>query len=379
MTDHLSWYDEIREAGRVHWDEETRSWYVTRFDDVWELLVDDRLGARSAKAHSERMTPAQRELCAPVLDSVSKWPVFTDAPRHTTLHRLILPCFAPAETERVTGVARSCLKSAEPADWGSDDVVEAVIQPACVAALAAFLGISPADVTRVTEWSARLITFAGQTAYDHEVVTRASVALREFGDFVMRTCAAGNSVLSSSMRRSLREGVLDRSEVVAVYGQLVTGFLQPTISALAMAIETLAGDGAMKAAFEDAPDTFISESIRLASPFHFAPRRTLRDMQFAGRLIPAGQRVVLLLVAANRDPRRFPDPLRFRMDRGTPPHVSFARGRYACLGAGLTRHLMRAVLTALAEQPAGLAPPATVEWHVGRGMRMPLRLTRTKA
>ncbi len=372
MSDHLTWYDELREAGRVHWHEQTHSWYVPRFDDVWDLLVDNRLGARTTSGFTDRMTPEQRELCEPVLDFISRWPVFSEMPRHTSLHRTILPCFTAGESERIAGAVRSYLDTAE-VNWRGDDLIDDVLRPACTAGLAAFLGVPAAELARVPAWSARLIAFAGQTAYDHEIMTRASVALREFGEFVDRACAGGYSVLSTAMRRAREEGTLDRSDVVAVYGQMVTGFLQPTVSALTMAVETVLADPARLDAFRSDPDTFISESIRLASPFHFAPRRTLAEIQVGDQLIPADQRVVLLLVSANRDPRRFPEPLRFRMDRGTPPHVAFARGRYACVGAGTARQIIRGVLSAVVERLAGTEP--RVDWQIGRGMRMPMRLS----
>lgn len=376
MHDYLAWYDAMREAERVLWHEETQSWYVTRFDDVWNLLVDSRLGARSPTTFSDRMTPDQRNLCAPIIEFVSKWPVFSDAPRHTVIHRTILPCFSTREVDVIAEAVRLHLAAAGGAAWRSDDLLADVIRPACEAGLAAFIGITRDELADVSEWSARIIAFVGQTEYHDEIMRRAAVALREFDEFVVQACAAERSTLSSVMRRAVERGDLDRSDVVAVYGQLVTGFLEPTVSAIAMAFETLLNDPAAAAAFHLDPGTFIAESVRLASPFHFSVRRALTDIDLAGQVIPAGERIVLLLVSANRDPRRFPEPLKFRMDRGQPPHLAFSRGRYACLGAGITRQVAQIVLSEIVRSPVALAPERKVSWSIGRGMRMPQSIKR---
>lgn len=379
MSTVVQWYDDIREHHRVMWHPETQSWYVTRFDDIWELLVDNRLGSRSMETFTRRMTDEQAALCTPVLEFISKWPVFSDVPRHTSLHRLILPIFGAAQTRRLADVVRACLEREVDAGWYGADLLRDAIRPAFEAGLADFLGISRSDLKKVPKWATKLMAFAGRMDYDHQVMTEASVALREFSDFVLTTCVAGHSVLSATMREALNDNSLDRSDVVAVYGQMITGFLQPTLSATSMAVQHLVNDPDGVARFRAAPEVFIEESVRLASPFHYAPRRTLEDIEIDNQVVPADQRIVLLLVSANRDPRQFPEPMEFRMDRGRPPHIAFARGRYACLGAALSRQLIHGVLDAVVARPSAVAPRSTVNWSIGRGMRMAESMARSSS
>jgi cytochrome P450 len=66
-------------------------------------------------------------------------------------------------------------------------------------------------------------------------------------------------------------------------------------------------------------------------------RTALIDQELAGRHIPAGQAVLIDIRAANRDPNRFPDPLRMDLTREPAGHLAFGTGIHFCLGAALAR------------------------------------------
>ncbi|WP_152665537.1 cytochrome P450, partial [Mycobacterium sp. UM_Kg1] len=63
--------------------------------------------------------------------------------------------------------------------------------------------------------------------------------------------------------------------------------------------------------------------------------------------IPAGARVLVLYAAANRDPRHYPDPDTFDLDRNPSDHLAFGGGAHYCLGTHLTRIEVSRVLTQL--------------------------------
>jgi cytochrome P450 len=372
MEDPIAWYDEIRERQRLLWHPESDSWYVTRFDDVWDLLVDGRLGARSTDTFTDKMTAEQRSQCSGLVDFVTRWPVFSDMPRHTDVHRLILPAFGAEEARRILRKVVSHLAETGNSPGHGAETLYADALDAGKVALTEFLGLFPEELDRLPGWSGKLIAFVGQGEdnFDEQIVAEANHALDEFTEFVSLVCARRGSVLSERLSAAMAAGEFELADAVAVYGQMVTGFLQPTMSALAFSIERLTEHERYRLFFDEDQEAFISESIRLASPFHFAPRRALEDIVLDGQTIPAGDRVVLVLVAANRDGRRFPNPLEFRIDRGRLPHVAFARGRYACLGASLARQVMGAVLTAVRKSAFGELPPLHATWNISWGMRM---------
>jgi len=81
----------------------------------------------------------------------------------------------------------------------------------------------------------------------------------------------------------------------------------------------------------------IEEILRYEPPLHFAVRFADRDAEIGGVSVTAGQSVLVLLGAANRDPRRFPDPDTFDPGRGDNHHLTFSAGPHYCLGAALGR------------------------------------------
>ncbi|MDT5260511.1 MAG: fatty acid omega-hydroxylase [Mycobacterium sp.] len=82
----------------------------------------------------------------------------------------------------------------------------------------------------------------------------------------------------------------------------------------------------------------IEEVLRLQSSVQFFPSRSaLADIEIAGTTIPKGSPIFLMYGAANRDPRRFPDPNTFDPQRRDNEHVGWGRSIHVCFGGPLAR------------------------------------------
>jgi Cytochrome P450 len=88
--------------------------------------------------------------------------------------------------------------------------------------------------------------------------------------------------------------------------------------------------------------------LRYDPPVQMNGRHTTADVRVASQVVPAGDRIVMLLAAGNRDPRRFADPDRFWPERPDNAHLAFGGGVHYCLGAALARMEGQAALTAIA-------------------------------
>jgi cytochrome P450 len=106
--------------------------------------------------------------------------------------------------------------------------------------------------------------------------------------------------------------------------------------ALALLIEHPKALAGLRADPSLAP-SYIEEILRYEPPLHVAVRFATRDAHVAGLPVAAGQLVLVLIAAANRDPRRFPDPDEFDPMRGDNHHLTFSAGPHYCLGAALGR------------------------------------------
>ncbi len=109
---------------------------------------------------------------------------------------------------------------------------------------------------------------------------------------------------------------------------------------------------------------FVDEIARLATPTHFVARFAATEVEVAGRRLAAGTPLMVFLAAANRDPARFARPHSFDATRAGPPALSFANGPHFCLGAGLARLEVRAMIEAVTRRFPGAGPVgAASPWH----------------
>jgi cytochrome P450 len=90
---------------------------------------------------------------------------------------------------------------------------------------------------------------------------------------------------------------------------------------------------------------WVEETLRYDSPSQMLARTVTRDFSIHGRTVPAGERLVLVVGAANHDPAVFPDPEHYDLERDTSALISFGSGRHYCLGANLARLESRVALT----------------------------------
>jgi cytochrome P450 len=82
----------------------------------------------------------------------------------------------------------------------------------------------------------------------------------------------------------------------------------------------------------------VEEVLRLQSSVNFFPSRSaLADIEIAGTVIPKGAPIFFMYGAANRDPRQFPDPTEFKLDRADTSNVSWSSGIHTCFGGPLAR------------------------------------------
>ncbi|WP_405089977.1 cytochrome P450 [Micromonospora sp. NBC_01392] len=124
---------------------------------------------------------------------------------------------------------------------------------------------------------------------------------------------------------------------------------------------------------------YVEEILRYEPPVHFALRYAAADTEVAGLPVPAGRTVVVLTGAANRDPRRFPDPDVFDPSRVDNRHLAFSAGPHHCFGAALARAEGRLVLPLLLDRFPALAlaaEPGERRQLMLRGYdHLPVRLT----
>ncbi|PXY17419.1 cytochrome P450 [Prauserella muralis] len=349
----------LREHDPVHWSEPHRAWLLTRYDDVSaafqsKALSSDRIRPLRA-ARAGRAAPASDRILA----MMTEFMVVNDPPIHTRLRRLAAGAFKQqrisAMGERVEQLVDSLLD--DFIVGGHRDLIGhfAYVLPATV--IAAMLGAPISDRERFRHWSDELALVAfgagGETrAERHE---RALAGLQDmFGYFRelvdYRRREPGEDMLSAMMVGDERGDALTEDELVAMCALLLFAGNETTTNSIANGVVTLLEHPDEFAKLKADPRliaTAVEELLRFDGPIKVLNRWVVADFELRGRTIRAGDRVHLILAAANRDPCQFVEPDRLDLERTPNPHIAFGKGIHACIGAQLARLETRIALQRL--------------------------------
>jgi cytochrome P450 len=137
---------------------------------------------------------------------------------------------------------------------------------------------------------------------------------------------------------------------------------------------TIYGIGSMVRAFAENPEQWqvlredrklarnaFEEVLRYESPSRFGGRATKSDTDVDGVTVPKGSRIMVMFLAAGRDPRRWEDPDTFDIRRKVVGHINLGYGIHACAGQALARIEGQAVLNALADRVRAIEPAGEFE------------------
>jgi cytochrome P450 len=118
----------------------------------------------------------------------------------------------------------------------------------------------------------------------------------------------------------------------------------------------------------------IEELLRYAGLVRILSRTATTDIDLNGALIRSGERIILRIVAANRDPERFSHPNQVDVARRDAGHLALGAGPHACVAANLIRLAAIAITRPLVQSFASANLARPVDWQGGSGFRFPKSL-----
>jgi len=123
----------------------------------------------------------------------------------------------------------------------------------------------------------------------------------------------------------------------------------------------------------------FEEAVRFESPVQTFFRTTTREVELGGATIGEGEKVLMFLGSANRDPRRWAEPDRYDITRKTSGHVGFGSGIHMCVGQLVARLEGEVMLSALARKVAAIEITGPVKRRFNNTLRglesLPIKLT----
>jgi cytochrome P450 len=365
----------LRQHDPVHWSERHRAWLVTRFDDTLTALADERLSSNRVRQLLEALPDGRRARLAPILEAIGDWMVTTDPPDHTRLRAAANRAFRQA---RIIGLAE---RIGLLVDELLDDVVrrhdrafvEHFAYPLPATVICELMGAPLRDRDRLREWSDELALIAFGAGGDErsERHQRALAALEEmseyFGELITsRRREPDDDMVSSLLAYGDGEEELSESELRSMCALTLFAGNETTTNLLTNGLLALLRHPNQLDVLRNDPEAAnrcIEELLRYDGPIKVLTRWVNVDTELRGHHIRKGERVFLVVSAANRDPDQFVDPDRLDVRRQPNVHVAFGRGIHTCIGQHLARIESRIALSRVVERLPELAlGPEPIEW-----------------
>ncbi len=375
-------YGAIQAEAPVFFWEDYGFWCFARYADVSALLRDRRFGRQILHVMSRKALGwAEPSPHLAPFDAIERCSLLElEPPHHTRLRNLVNRAFVSRQIEklgpRIAALARERVDAfSRP---GSADLIAEFAAPIPVAVIADLLGVPQEMAPQLLDWSHRMVAMY-QFGVTRAVEESAAEASQAFADFIRgyaraRRADFRDDLISQLLIAESDDGRLSEDELVSTAILLLNAGHEATVNAIGNAVKTLLElgvDGDRAFATAESTAATVEELLRLDPPLHLFTRYALEDVEYAGVSLRKGQKVGLLLGAANRDPARFARPDAFEPGRAPNPIVSFGAGIHFCVGAPLARLEMATALPILFERLPGLrlaGPPRVRDAFHFRGL-----------
>jgi cytochrome P450 len=358
-------YARIRAATPVFFWEDYGFWCFCAHAEVAALLRDRRFGRQILHVMSRESLgwpepPAHLE----PFNAVERHSLLElEPPEHTRLRGLVNRAFLSRQVERlaprIADLANRLVDGF--AARGEAELIVEFASLIPVAVIAELIGVPVEMAPRLLDWSHRMVAMY-QFGVTRAVEDAAARAADEFGQFLRETVAARRGEPSDDLISRLieveAEGVrLSLDELISTCMLLLNAGHEATVHSIGNAVKAiLEGRHDFVEAFADplSLEAAVEELLRFDAPLHLFTRYALEDVEIAGVKLRRGERIGLLLGAANRDPLAFSEPDRLMPARAPNPHVAFGAGIHFCVGAPLARLELRVALPILFRRLPGL-------------------------
>ncbi len=331
-------YERLREEAPIYYNDRYDFWALSRHDDVQKALVNWQTFSNT-RSDILDIIKAGVELPPGVI-------LFEDPPLHTMHRGLMSRVFTPRRMAQLEDqVRRFCIRCLDPL-VGADrfDIVAELGSMMPMRVIGMLLGIPEQDQLAVrNKTDANLRTEPGKPMDVKEDEVANGAMFAEYvewraehpsDDLMTQLLNAEFEDENGDVRTLTRQEVLTYTAVVAGAGNETTGRL---IGWLAKVLAEHPDQRRAVAEDRSLIPNVIDETLRFEPTGHAVARYVTHDVDYHGTTVPAGSAMLLLVAAANRDPRRYDAPDLYDIRRDDIQHLTFGYGLHYCLGANLAR------------------------------------------
>lgn len=329
LSDECLWdpterYAKLRSETPIFWHEQMKSWVLTRYDDCRRVLTDNDTFARDRRRVGRGVPEVEQNVQS------------LDPPRQSDVRRIFVSEFKDSDIEgsaRAAGRLVDSILASMPCGHRFDFMRD-VAAPAALTLTCELMGVSEPDLDRYMSISDAIARNMDGGLLP-STIPPGRAARAELAEMI--TEWERDAEPTSLLRRTLdRAGSVEVAEhyvrntfsvmfnasfgtAYAIFGNVGLRFVQDKGELMKIGTEFPIGPA-------------VEELIRLEGPSQGTSRSAVVDTTIRGQHVAAGDTVLALVAAANRDPEVFIDPDRLDLSRSPNRHLAFGWGPHACLG-----------------------------------------------
>jgi len=322
-------------------------WFLSRYKDVYAVLNDARFKVDDLpeRLADKALHLKQQGDFEPLIQTVSNWLFFLEPPNHTRLRSLVQKTFSTLKVEplrpRIQAIVEHLIDQVEGKQM---DVMTELAAPLPAWVSSEMLGIPTGDRPTLVEWAYTLFHVFDQplSLQDYQHINQVALQFKEyFGKLItdFRKNPQDN-LISKLIQLCDQEGKLSEAELLGFLSMLFSVGQETTENLIGNGIFALLNHPEALESVKQNPhlmESALEELLRYDSPVQMISRTAIEPVEMDGKTIQKGDKVNLLLGAANRDPEKFPEPDRLNWNRQESSRLPFGSGIHYCLGAELAR------------------------------------------
>jgi cytochrome P450 len=302
-----------------------------------------------------------------------------DEPDHTRLRSIVDEAFRrraildmePRILEIADGLAAELFADGSPAD-----LVERYARRLPLAVICELLGLPNEDRARFMAWANRATRITGPIAFFR--MMGGLGAMRPYLEERLQQAreSGGDGLIAELVRVEKEGGRISSDEMVAMVFLLLGAGSETTTHLISGSVFELLKNPRLRLWLEadwSRGNLAVEEFLRFVSPVQFSkPRHVRKDVEIDGVKLKQGDKIMVMIGAANWDPKAHEAPATLDLERHPNRHVAFGTGIHFCLGYQLARMEGKCALQALFRRWPQLAlavPPEDIKWRAMPGLR----------
>ena len=276
----------------------------------------------------------------------------TDPPQHTALRAALMENLTPralqgmksAITQKADDIVSNLVAK------GSFDGVKELANELPLQVVIDLIGIKDENVrSQILDWGSAAFNVLGPMNARTQINFPLAGALYQWASQItihqLKEGSIGHAIFEAAAR-----GKIPADSCGHIIHQYVAAGLDTTIATIGNALQLFGENPDQYQLLREDPTLIpaaLNEVLRCHALMIATGRRTTRDVEIDGAVIPAGSQIAILFGAGNHDPRHYENPDQFLIRRNPMDHLSFGYGVHGCAGKGLATLQIHAVFEAL--------------------------------